>query len=197
MLNGHYDKHGGKRGARYSRRTVLTLAAVVASTWWLLVVYKRSHPSPSHGRAKAWSLGSLLGLGSSASSSETARPPDFSGLNAKEEGGHEQKSSRHKRRKKKKSSECTSSPLEEKEAFPIYGCQEMDVRASERERERDKKRERRRGKKGGRNRSYRLGRRRSLVAFAVKRGLLWGLLQPGCWGFIKIRSVFVCGTTEL
>eukprot|EP00752_Nemacystus_decipiens_P005241 g4757.t1 len=121
LLNGHYDRHGGKKGAG-SRRSAWKLGVLFLVSLWFLVLYRHTHPGP-RGRRSAWSLGGLLGLGSSASSSEIARASVLPS-GAQEEDGLERKSSRHKR--KKKSGECTDSPLKDKQAFPIYGCKEME-----------------------------------------------------------------------
>ena len=135
LLNGHYHdahKHAGKKGAGHSRYSVLKVAAVLAVSLWLLVLYRHTHPSP-RGRRSAWSVSYLLGLESSPSSSEMARGSASPlAVGTKEQ---ERKSSRHTRKKKKKSSEggCSESPLLQKEAFPIYGCDEMEVRANERQ----------------------------------------------------------------
>lgn len=136
LLNGHYHdahKHAGKKGAGHSRYSVLKVAAVLAVSLWLLVLYRHTHPSP-RGRRSAWSVSYLLGLESSPSSSGDLARGSASPLavGAKEQ---ERKSSRHTRKKKKKSSEggCSESPLLQKEAFPIYGCDEMEVRANERQ----------------------------------------------------------------
>lgn len=141
LLDGHkLHKHRGKR-ARNGGRTLLKLVAAFLVSIWLLVLYRHSHPS---GRGKVWSLSRLLGLGSSESSSEMAGQPALSALAEHgEEDNHERRSSRHKRRKKESGEpECTDSPLKEKEAFPVYGCDEMQVRASERARQTDRQTDR-------------------------------------------------------
>lgn len=113
LLNGDYDKHGGKI-ARYNRGTLarLAAAAVALLAVWLVAMYAFS---PASGGGEG----------------------DSVARDSKKKHKHEDKGSRHKRHSHKHvQTGCTASPLQEKDAFPVYGCAEMEVR-SEREREGD------------------------------------------------------------
>lgn len=116
LLNGHYDKHGGKIG-RYNGRTLarLAAAAVALLAVWLLAMYAFSSPSGGGEAMTASSLGSDWG--------------ESIAKDSKKKHKHGDKGSRHKRHSHKHVQEgCTASPLQEKYAFPMYGCVEMQVR---------------------------------------------------------------------
>ncbi|CAM9532917.1 unnamed protein product [Ectocarpus sp. 12 AP-2014] len=114
LLNGDYDKHGGKI-ARYNGGTLARLAAAVVALLavWLVAMYAFS---PASGEGGAM----------------TASSPGWDGgesvaRDSKKKHKHEDKGSRHKRHSHKhKQAGCTASPLQEKDAFPAYGCAELE-----------------------------------------------------------------------
>ncbi|CBJ25768.1 hypothetical protein Esi_0008_0239 [Ectocarpus siliculosus] len=115
LLNGDYDKHGGKI-TRYNGGTLarLAAAAVALLAVWLIAMYAFS---PASGGGEAMTASSLgWGRGESVA------------RDSKKKHKHEDKGSRHKRHSHKHvQAGCTASPLQEKDAFPVYGCAEMEV----------------------------------------------------------------------
>ncbi|CAM9251098.1 unnamed protein product [Ectocarpus sp. 4 AP-2014] len=114
LLNGDYDKHGGKI-ARYNGGTLarLAAAAVALLAVWLVAMYAFS-PASGEGEAvtassPGWDRGEAVARDS------------------KKKHKHEDKGSKHKHHSHKhKQAGCTASPLQEKDAFPVYGCAELE-----------------------------------------------------------------------
>lgn len=115
LLDTDYKKNGGKRG-RYNARTLVTIGAMVLALVWLSVMF---FGAGEDGGSSSLHLKGLGGILYTSSSSDAKQ------------------SSRHKRKKKKKSRNdhpsspdlpvCTPSPLEKKNVFPKYGCDDMEV----------------------------------------------------------------------
>lgn len=137
LLNGHYDKkHGGKQAR--TGRTVVKLVTIFFVCTWLMLVYK--HYNVSSFGVPGWPQGS------SSNGEHRGRPlslPGATELHPQDAAELEDRSSRHSRHKKKhkRGGVCTDSPLQEKEAFPEYGCSELEVREGKRERERERESE--------------------------------------------------------
>jgi len=127
LLNGHYDKkHGGKQAR--TGRTVVKLVTVFFVCTWMMLVYKHYNVSsfgvPGFPRDSSPNDGP--GGRSQALTDSTGHGRQ------KAAAQDEDRSSRHSRHKKKhKKGVCTDSPLQEKEAFPEYGCDELEVREIE------------------------------------------------------------------
>lgn len=126
LLNGEYDKHGGKN-TRYNGGTLarLAAAAVALLAVWLLAMYAFSPSSRGVGG---------VGVGGVGGEAMTASSPGsdlegYVGKDKKKKHKDDDKGSRHKRHSHKHVQKgCTASPLQEKDAFPIYGCAELEVR---------------------------------------------------------------------
>ncbi len=119
LLNGHYDKkHGGKQAR--TGKTVVNLVTIFFVCAWLMLVCKHYNVD-SYGLA-----GRLPG----SSGGQSSALPGAAGLDRRgAAAGPEDRSSRHSRHKKRhKKGVCTDSPLQEQEAFPEYGCYELEVR---------------------------------------------------------------------
>lgn len=116
LLNGHYDKHGGK--AMHCRnRTLAKVGGSLFLVTWLWGLYRYSGPSSSAATSK--SKGWLPGLGLAG------------GIAQQISGNEDEQGERHSRHKRHKPAApvCTASPLQDMEAFPLYGCDELDVSA--------------------------------------------------------------------
>lgn len=120
LLNGHYDKHG-RKPARCNGRTLVWLAGVALVATWLVMVYK-------HGER------SVLKSLSSTDDIDATRPAAGRGTAVSTDsigGGVEHKREKSEHKKKRRGSRtpvCTDSPLKDQEVYPIYGCEEMQVR---------------------------------------------------------------------
>ncbi|CAM9139951.1 unnamed protein product [Hapterophycus canaliculatus] len=119
LLNGHYDKRGGKAG-QCRGQTLAKLAGSLFLVVWVWGLYRYCGSSSSAGTAgsQGWVPGLRVG---------DSTGQHFSGNeDGKWLAERRDKHSRHKR-PKRGSPVCTASPLQEMEAFPVYGCDEMDI----------------------------------------------------------------------
>lgn len=116
LLDNDNEKYGGKK-RRYNARNLLAITATVLALVWLTVKYFRVGEDGGSSSVQLKGSGGFL---YSSSSSDAKRD------------------SRHKRKKKKSKSKhehssspdppvCTPSPLEKKNVFPKYGCDDMEV----------------------------------------------------------------------
>lgn len=131
----HSDEVKGPR--HRNCRVVLKVAAFALAITWASSVYVNSASSSSDS-SKGWSLRKFW---DSSSSDGSKHSKSSKGEPKSKHHHHHSKhpSSRHDKKNKRKTNnsqheqqpdelpECSSSPLEEKHAYPIYACDELEV----------------------------------------------------------------------
>lgn len=139
LPNGFYSNE--VKQPRRNCRIFLKVAALALAVTWTSAVYVKSTSSSSDS-AKGWNLKKVL----DSTTSDDSRPAKV----AKPETSHHKPDTHHhshshshshkkdKKKKKKSGSTthtehsdekpvCTPSPLEQRQAYPIYGCAELKV----------------------------------------------------------------------
>lgn len=127
LLNGQYDDN--RTGGRRQRPKARFLLGVAAGLLLVVWISARAHRLRSSSRqGTGWGLSRFWGeTGSVSSKSSDGRSGGQAVARKDEKSSSKKKSKHHRHSNDDDLPVCTRSPLEQRQAYPMYGCAELEV----------------------------------------------------------------------